>query len=50
MYIFYNCKKINNLFIYYRVTKPGGYIELLEICKTFKGSGPVLSKIYDARK
>ncbi|CAB4414372.1 unnamed protein product [Rhizophagus irregularis] len=31
-----------------RVTKPGGYIEILDIYFTHKGAGPVLSKIYEA--
>ncbi|GES97732.1 S-adenosyl-L-methionine-dependent methyltransferase [Rhizophagus clarus] len=31
-----------------RVTKPGGYIEFLEICCKLDGAGPVLSKIYEA--
>ncbi|PKC07548.1 hypothetical protein RhiirA5_479690 [Rhizophagus irregularis] len=31
-----------------RVTKPGGYVEILDIYFTLRGAGPILSKIYEA--
>ncbi|GBB92125.1 hypothetical protein RclHR1_01970007 [Rhizophagus clarus] len=31
-----------------RVTKPGGYIELLEPCNEFRRTGPILRRIYEA--
>jgi hypothetical protein len=45
-----NNLKNEYLFIIYRVTKPGGYVEILDIYFTLRGAGPILSKIYEARK
>ena len=35
---------------FYRVTKPGGYIELAEFTINFKNDGPIFHKVTEGRK
>jgi len=42
--------KKNKISSFYRVTKPGGYVEITESINNFNDEGPIVRKLSEGRK